>query len=79
MDHGKYHDVISFAIDLLRARGEQFTPVADAMAEGREITYGRFFFKLYAFILLTSTLVPGINYFVVYNSSSSSVTGSEDE
>ena len=23
------------------------------------------FFKLYAFILLTSTLVPGINYFVV--------------
>jgi len=24
-----------------------------------------FFFKLYAFILLTSTLVPGINYFVV--------------
>jgi len=44
MDHGKYHDVISFAIDLLRARGEQFTPVADAMAEGREITYGRFFF-----------------------------------
>ena len=26
---------------------------------------GHFFFKLYAFILLTSTLVPGINYFVV--------------
>ena len=25
-----------------------------------------FFFKLYAFILLTSTLVPAINYFVVY-------------
>ena len=24
-----------------------------------------FIFKLYAFILLTSTLVPGINYFVV--------------
>jgi len=24
-----------------------------------------FFLKLYAFILLTSTLVPGINYFVV--------------
>jgi len=24
------------------------------------------FFKLYAFILLTSTLVPGINYFVVF-------------
>jgi len=24
-----------------------------------------FFFKLYAFILLTSTIVPGINYFVV--------------
>ena len=24
-----------------------------------------FFFKLYAFILFTSTLVPGINYFVV--------------
>ncbi len=32
IDHGKYHDAISFAIDLLRARGEQFTPVADAMA-----------------------------------------------
>ena len=27
--------------------------------------YAVFFFKLYAFILLTSTLVPGINYFVV--------------
>jgi len=36
------HDVISFTIDLLRARGDQFTPVADAMAEGREITYGSF-------------------------------------
>jgi len=24
-----------------------------------------FFFNLYAFILLTSTIVPGINYFVV--------------
>ena len=42
MDHGKYHDAISFAIDLLRARGEQFTPVADAMTEGEEITYGSF-------------------------------------
>jgi len=42
---------------------------------------GKQIFKLYAFILLTSTLVPGINYFVVttYNSSSSSVTGSEEE
>jgi len=25
-----------------------------------------FFFKLYAFILLTSTLVPGINYFSLF-------------
>jgi len=45
MDHGKYHDAISFAIDLLRARGEQFTPVADAMAGGGEINYGTFFDK----------------------------------
>jgi len=29
------------------------------------ITYPKMFFKLYAFLLLTSTLVPGINYFVV--------------
>jgi len=42
MDHGKYHDAISFAIDLLRARGEQFTPAADAMAGGGEINYGTF-------------------------------------
>jgi len=42
MDHCKYHDAISFAIDLLRARGEQFTPVADAMAGGGEINYGTF-------------------------------------
>jgi len=37
MDLGKYLDAISFAIDLLRARGGQFTPVADAMTGGREI------------------------------------------
>ena len=42
MDHGRYHDAISFTIDLLRARGEQFTPVADAMAGGGEINYGIF-------------------------------------
>ena len=42
MDHGKYHDAISFAIDLLRARGEQFTPVADAMTGWREINYSTF-------------------------------------
>jgi len=28
--------------------------------------YFDFFFKLYAFILLTSTLVPGINYFDLF-------------
>ena len=32
------------------------------------------FFELYAFIILTSTLVRGMNYFVVYNLSSSSDT-----
>ena len=31
----------------------------------RQIKHLVFFFKLYVFILLTSTLVPGINYFVV--------------
>ena len=36
------------------------------MCTGSKIMrYALFFFKLYAFILLTSTLVPGINYFVV--------------
>ena len=35
-----------------------------------------FIFNLYAFILLTSPIVPGINYFVD-NSFSSSVTGSK--
>ena len=50
MDHGKYHDVISFTIDLLRARGDQFTPVTDAMAEGREITNGIFQQAGWAFV-----------------------------
>ena len=39
------------------------------------------FFKLYAFILLTSNLVPGINYFVVITHPlhQLQVTGSEEE
>ena len=42
MDRGKYHDASSFAVDLLRSRGEQFTPVADAMSGEGEINYGTF-------------------------------------
>ena len=43
--------------------------------------YGSLFFNLYAFILLTSTLVPGINYFVVITHPlhQLQVTGSEEE
>ena len=58
---------------------EILRPLPSLFDESYEHVLRSVFFNLYAFILLTSTIVPGINFFCSYNPSSSSVTGSEEE